>query len=373
MTPRRITHRRGFTLLEIMLVLVITGILVAAIAAAINIHLRVSEAGRTEVEQAQLARVVLRRIGDDLRAAVPYVEPVESEAGATAAEIDAAIAGATSGSGGLAGGGASGGSTPSAGGSTSSGGSSSSSGSSGGSGVQTLQKLGTLSTLKPQSASSSSSGSSGGPSSGGTSGSGSSSSTGKTSSTGLDSEATEETTTATKPGIYGDQYSLQVDVSRVLRPGLALPSAGLDAPGDVKTVGYYVTAVPGATDALGQPVMGLYRQSFDKAVASFDASAGTTAGSAAQLLAEEVAAIEFRYFDGTTWQTSWDSSGGSLPTAVEVAITTLTHTNSPSGTITAPQTHRLTVAIPAAQVGASSSSTDTSTESTSSSSTETTP
>jgi len=372
MTPRRITHRRGFTLLEIMLVLVITGILVAAIAAAINIHLRVSEAGRTEVAQAQLARVVLRRIGDDLRAAVPYVEPVESEAGATAAEIDAVIASATSGSVGLAGGGASGGSTSSAGGSTSGGGSSGSSGSSGGSGVQTLQKLGTLSALKPQSASSSSSGSSGGSSSGGTSGSGSSSS-GPTSSSGSESETTEETTTVTKPGIYGDQYSLQVDVSRVPRPSLALPSAGLDAPGDVKTVGYYVAAVPGATDATGQPVTGLYRQSFDKAVASFDASAGTTAGSAAQLLAEEVAAIEFRYFDGTAWQTSWDSSSGSLPTAVEVAITTLTHTNSPSGTITAPQVHRLTVAIPAAQVGASSTSTDTSTESTSSSSTETTP
>jgi len=382
-TRQLIARRPGFTLLEIMLVLVITGILVAAIAAAINIHLRVSEVGRNEVEQAQLARVVLRRIGDDLRAAVPYVEPVESDAGATSAEVEAAIAAASSTTGGTSGAStsSSGGSTSSgstSSGSSSSGGSSSSSGGSSGSGVQTLQTLGTLSALKPQSASSSSSGSSsgstGGSASGGASGSGSSSSSsGKSTSSGSESETSEETSTTVKPGIYGDQYTLQVDVSRAPRLGIGLPPAGLDAPGDVKTVGYYIAPVPGAIDALGQPVMGLYRQSSDKAVASFDASAGTTAASAAQLLVEEVAAIEFRYFDGTTWQTSWDSSGGSLPKAVEVAITTLTYSNSPSGTITAPQTHRLTIAIPAAQAGASSASTETSTDAASSSSTGTTP
>lgn len=370
MTPRRIANRTGFTLLEILLVLVITGILVAAIAAAINIHMRVSESGRNEVEQAQLARVVLRRIGDDLRATVPYVEPVASEAGATIAEVEAAIASAASSMGSTGGSTSTGGSASSgsrSSGSSSSGGTSSSSG---GSGAQTLQKLGTLQALKPQSASSSSGRSSSSSSSGGTSGSASgsgSSPSGNSSSTGSASEATEETATAAKPGIYGDQYSLQVHVSRASRPGMVSPSVGLDAPGDVKVVAYYVAQVPGATDATGQPLMGLYRQSFDKAVGDFDASAGTTAGAAAQLLADEIAGIEFRYFDGTTWQISWDSSSGSLPTAVEVAITTLGHTASRSGTVTTPQTHRLTVAIPAAQGTSASTSTETSSESTSSS------
>lgn len=394
MTPRPDSRRPGFTLLEILLVLVITGILVAAIAAAINIHLRVSEAGRTEVEQAQVARVVLRRIGVDLRAAVPYIEPVESEAGATIADVEAQLAAAlgTSGTGGStasSGGGTSGGSSSGTGnsssgrstGGSSTGGTSGSSSSSGGSGVQTLQKLGTLQTLKPQSASSSSGSSSGGSSGGGTSGASGGSSTGSGSASAAksssgSSETTEETSTVAKPGIYGDQYSVQVHVSRASRPGVASPSAGLDAPGDVKVVVYYVAPIPGASDATGQPAMGLYRQSWDKAVGDLNASAGISAGAAAQLLADEVAAVEFRYFDGTTWQTGWDSSGGTLPTAVEVAITTLTSVASRSGTITTPQVHRLTVAIPAAQPGSASSSTDTSAESstsTSSSGTGTTP
>lgn len=362
--------RRGFTLLEILLVLVITGILVAAIAAAINIHMRVSEAGRSEVEQAQLARVLLRRIADDLRSAVPHVEPVPSEAGATAAEIAATAATASGGLGG-AGGGASTGS-----GGSSSGGSSggSSSGSSGGSGgAQTLQPLQKLSTLKPLSASSSSGGSSsssstGGATGGGTSTGGSSGGSSGTGSSGssdsIDSEPTEDSATIKPPGIYGDQYTLSVDVSRGARPEVAVAGVATDAPGDVKTISYQLLPITGATVATGLSTSGLYRQSTDRAVTNFDAASGSGGTAAMQLLADEVAAIEYRYFDGTTWQTSWDSSGGTLPTAVEIILTFLI-TNKD---ITEPKQYRLTVAIPAAQAGASTGSTDTSEESSSSSS-----
>ena len=383
----RSARRRGFTLLEVFLTLVISAVLIAAITSALNIHLRITESGRTEVEQAQLARALLGRIADDLRIAVPHIKPVPSIAGATSDEIAAAAAaalGEASLPSGSSGGAPSGGSSGGGASGSSSGGASS--GSSGGSGTQTLQPLktlGTLSTLKPQSSSSSSSGSSGGASGGTSSGSSGSkssssggSSTGSSSGDATDSESSAEASAAaTPPGIYGDQLTLQIDVSRLPRGGAAASPAttgiALDAPGDVKTVGYYLAPLTGATDASGLPLMGLYRQSYDKSVANY----GGVANEPPQLLASEVAAIEFRYFDGTAWQVSWDSSAsGALPTAVEVLITLnppQTPAVSSSPTLTLPQVYRLTVAIPAAQVSGTSTgtATDAAAESSESSST----
>ena len=43
--------------------------------------------------------------------------------------------------------------------------------------------------------------------------------------------------------------------------------------------------------------------------------------SGAQLLAPEVASIQFEYFDGVSWGTSWDSAtSNSLPNAVRITI-----------------------------------------------------
>lgn len=386
---RRRSLRPGYTLLEVFLVLIITGVLLAAIGSALHIHLRVAEVGRTEVEQAQLARALLRRIADDLRGAVPHIEPVASTAGATSDSIASAVASASSALGGTGstggatgsstGGGTTGGSSTGASGGSSSGGSSS-----GNSGTQTLQPLktlgtlGTLSALKPQSASSASSSSSGSSSSGasgksssgstGSSSGSSASSSGGKSSSGTDtaSDTSEETSTAKPPGIYGDQYSLQIDVSRLPRAGAAVATS-LDAPGDVKTVGYYLAPVIGATDATGSPAMGLYRQSFDKAVANYGATIGGAAStSEPQLLAAEVAAIEFQYYDGTAWMPSWDSSSsGALPTAVEILLTLHTPQAAAaisSQTLAEPQVYRLTVAIPAAPSPGSSTATSADTE-----------
>lgn len=370
MRPR--SARRGYTLLEVFLVLIITGVLIAAIASAINIHLRVSEVGRTEVEQAQLARAILGRIAGDIRNAVPHIEPVESAAGATSDDIASAAASASSALGGTGTSGATSASSSSGGGTTSG---SAASGSSG-SGAQTLQPLktlSTLSTLKPQSASSSSSGTSSGAAGGYSAGN--SSSGGSSSTTSAESESTAETTPVKPPGIYGDQYTLQVDVSRIRRPGTFTPiGISGDAPGDVKTVSYELVSYPGSPEADGFPALGLYRRSIDRAAANFNASAGSSATDELQLIAGEVASLEYRYFDGTTWQTSWDSSGGTLPTAVEIAITLqapATAAISSSESLTLPQVYRLTVAIPAAQ--SSGSSTDASTDDSTSSSSETTP
>ncbi|MFH1921438.1 MAG: prepilin-type N-terminal cleavage/methylation domain-containing protein, partial [Planctomycetota bacterium] len=72
------TRRRGFTLIEVLLTLLLISLVLAALAMAVDFQLRVVERSRGHVEEAQLARVLLHRIADDLRGAVPY-DPLEME------------------------------------------------------------------------------------------------------------------------------------------------------------------------------------------------------------------------------------------------------------------------------------------------------
>ena len=64
--------RSGFTLLEVLLTLGLSGLLMLIVGLAIDLHLRILRTGRAEVEQAQLARAILRRISQDLHNAVQY-------------------------------------------------------------------------------------------------------------------------------------------------------------------------------------------------------------------------------------------------------------------------------------------------------------
>ncbi|MCA9269353.1 MAG: hypothetical protein KDA41_12820, partial [Planctomycetales bacterium] len=93
----------------------------------------------------------------------------------------------------------------------------------------------------------------------------------------------------------------------------------------VKTVAYYLVPAGGRSgdsfDAAGAG--GLVRRSLDRAATQWAVDNGDTSRleGAAQLLAPEVVAIEFRYWDGAQWQTEWDTqANGGLPLAVEVAI-----------------------------------------------------
>ncbi len=62
--------RRGFTLLELLLALLISGVIFGALGMFIDLQLRTVDSTRTEVEQAHQARALLRLIADDLRCAV---------------------------------------------------------------------------------------------------------------------------------------------------------------------------------------------------------------------------------------------------------------------------------------------------------------
>ncbi len=153
-------------------------------------------------------------------------------------------------------------------------------------------------------------------------------------------ELSETVTTSLAPGIYGNQFQLLVDVSRVPRPDeyfvpqTSLIDASLaDVPGDMKTVTYFVQAPTnqGVADDLsaltevpqsGGFTSGLVRRQLDRAVTAYAEEVGDTDRllRTGDLVAPEVLALEFSYFDGTEWLLEWDSSMQSLPWLVQISL-----------------------------------------------------
>lgn len=271
-------RRSGVTLLELLLALALTGLIMVLIGMAIELNLRTLESGRKDVERAQLAAAVLRHIASDLHNAV-ISEPLDLS------------------------------SVPAM---------------SGGGDLGALAEGG-------ESLLSEEAGDSFGDLLGG--------------SEEMDAEMTDLGTDiagsvvpTNQPGLFGSQYELQVDVSRLPRVDqyeqVFLADAGsvvVDIPSDVKTVAYFLqtdglttgvtTAAAGATGS--ETVSGLARREMDRAVTAWASQNGglDTEATSGQILAPEVNYIEFRYFDGLEWLAEWDSqSSGGLPVAVEVII-----------------------------------------------------
>ncbi len=258
-------NNRGFTLLEVMLALALSSLVLIAVTIAIDVNLRLLDSGRTHVEEAQLARALLRRIADDLRNAI-YYDPVNVQKLMANMMPQVAAAGDTlddmyddvqekAGDAGI--------------------------------------KIEDLETSTP-------------------------------------SESAEPPPV---PGLYGNQYELQVDTSRLPRMdqfgGVVSPDGNLsmaDRLSEVKTVAYYVTDAPPDEPIFetGAPPLhgGLVRRQRDRAIAAFALERGLLIGvEDAERIAPEVAAIEFQYCNGTEWFDEWDSvEQGGLPMAVNIAI-----------------------------------------------------
>lgn len=151
----------------------------------------------------------------------------------------------------------------------------------------------------------------------------------------------ETVSTSLEPGIYGNQFSLIVDVSRIPRPDeYVLQTATLtdsfltDVPGDMKTVTYYVqqptsmgvadsmTQFATSNDPTAGYAAGLVRRQLDRGVTAYAEEMGDTQRlqQTGDLLAPEVVALEFAYFDGVEWLFEWDSSTQSLPWLVEITL-----------------------------------------------------
>ncbi|MBN1908171.1 MAG: hypothetical protein JW818_00395, partial [Pirellulales bacterium] len=254
-------HRSGLTLVEVVLALGLTVVVVTLITASIHLHLRVLNRGREDIERTQLARVLLQRIGADLQSAVPY-EPLDTAALMPAMSMSGG-SGLPSDMGGL---------------------------------PEGLEDI---------------------PDQGGTS------------STIAQRSSSDTSMVADMPvGLYGTSNWLQVDTSRLPRPDQmvgtlneAYPTSDgtlVDRPSDVKTVAYFV-AEPKSDGSPG----GLVRREMDRAATSWAAQQGTLTDIEEQLqpLAPEVAAVEFRYFDGYEFFDYWDmAERNALPVAVEILL-----------------------------------------------------
>jgi prepilin-type N-terminal cleavage/methylation domain-containing protein len=349
---RDTARQAGFTLLELMLALTLAAMIMVTISMAIDLHLRVLDSRRNHCERIQLARAVLGMVATDLRSTVQQSTTDFSALAAMASEalasgvVDEAM-GDTSGdessgdstggasSGGTSGGGTSGGgSTPSGSGSSSDSRSGSPSGSS---------PSGSSSTGGSGTTGGTSGGTTGG-TSGGTTGGTGSTGTGGTSGTadGAESESTASEDIASSeavppvPGLYGNQYELQIDVSRLPRVdelqrmnSNSLTNTLQDIPSDVKTVAYYcvgngLTSSSGVVNPrTGKTETGLVRRVMDRAVTLYASDSGNLQGlqQAAEVIAPEVASIEFQYYDGTEWLTEWNSDEMCcLPTAVRITV-----------------------------------------------------
>jgi type II secretory pathway pseudopilin PulG len=300
-------RRAGITLLELLLALGLTGVVMIIISMAMQLHLRTLDSRRADVEQSQVARAVLQHMAADIRNAVWY-EPLD-----VSSITDLAGAGAA----GVATGGMATGSQPAANEESEEG-----QASSGQSSEQT--RGGSSASLSPL-----------GTSSLGTS------SLGDLADLGLDGELSENVADIAStlappsvPGLYGNQFELQIDCSRLPRVDqYAAMSASSDSgaapsvPSDVKSVAYFLRTddvmQDTAATSFGSNSNGLVRRELDRAAASFSAQDGSLDPSQhpGQLLAPEVTYLEFRYFDGSSWYTEWDSAQmGGLPVAIEITI-----------------------------------------------------
>ncbi|MEL6106639.1 MAG: prepilin-type cleavage/methylation domain-containing protein [Planctomycetota bacterium] len=152
-----------------------------------------------------------------------------------------------------------------------------------------------------------------------------------------------DSTVLKTPGLIGNQFQVQIDASRPprLEEYVVLleadPAKLLDIPSDIKTVTYYVQDPQSigiedplneldvdSTAVIDEPKGGLVRRSLDRAATNFAMIQGnlSSLSQTGELIAPEVMAIEFSYWDGTVWQIEWNSDEmGELPLAVKIAVT----------------------------------------------------
>jgi hypothetical protein len=357
-------NRAAFTLLELMLSLSLIVVATALIGNLMHIYSRNFATRGEDIRRMQLAKSILNSIAEDLRAVVlkqPYDASVLSQ---------------------QLGGGGGGGAVGGTGGSASAGGAGATAG--GNAGGQTgggMSQTGMGQTGSTSGNSSSMGGSTAGSST-------TNASAGGTSGT----DAASMTSTVREPGIYGNQYEIMLDVSRIPRTDEYIPAPSslvsptlTDVPGDIKTVSYSVQTsstmgVEDSMNAFNDPTQsasgngGLIRRQLDRTIMAYaNEVSDTRLQRTGDLIAPEVVALEFAYYDGVQWVYEWDSSTQALPWLVQitlaiqsatgeeraslqpgVSLSTLTFDQQSQYGI---QIYELVVAIPGAQLRAASAQT----------------
>jgi type II secretory pathway pseudopilin PulG len=273
----RLADRSAYTLLEVLLALGLTVVIFTAIAAGIRLHLVSIAQQQLKIEQRQIARNLLTTIGTDIRSAVLY--RATDYSGLENIRATALKQGGTS-------------------------------------GITVGDLL-----SDPEAAAATEA-------------------AGNSEETTIDPDEEiegliQEDDVSYRPVLRGSDRSIQFDISRLPRLdqyrsfGANGGEAVASTPSDIKSISYFFSTSPSVSEPLAQldPSIapgGLYRREVDRAIASFAGLDGlsTNPDSVSRLLAPEVAAVRFRYFDGFDWWTSWDfDERGGLPTAVEIQLT----------------------------------------------------
>jgi hypothetical protein len=276
--------RPAYTLLEIVLALAIAVLLLAALYSAVGYQLRHAQGGRDVTSQTTLSRSIVARIENDVVSSLALADPARFRNQALAAQSQQAQQSGQSTSGQNTSG-------QNTSGKTTSGQPTSGQPTSGQTGASSTTNSGMPPTAQPADATDDSNGMAGqlGP-------------------------------IVLPSGVIGDSTSLTLYVSKV--PGELYGTRSGDAGqlvSDVRKIHYW----------LADGGQGLCRQEVRVATAddalTLDAPSGDVNN---YLLAPEVKSIEYRYFDGTNWQDSWDSTVAGddgvtpigAPRAIEVRV-----------------------------------------------------
>jgi prepilin-type N-terminal cleavage/methylation domain-containing protein len=248
-------QRQAFTLLEVLLAMAIAVVVLGAVYSFVGYQLRQAHAGRDIIDRSTLARSVLARVDTDLRSAITLNDPgryrmaaaKSAASGGSDTSGDTSAAGTTSGS-------------------------------------TTTGASGTTATS--------------GTTSGSTTGSSTTDSTSGSSTT-----AASGLTAITLPqGVMGTSTELHLFVSRASTEAFAgSTDEGPQLTSDLRHIYYWMST----NDKNG----GLCRMESRVITSDQATTLDAPPGEADQYLyAREVKSIEFSYFDGTSWQSSWDST-----------------------------------------------------------------
>ncbi len=136
-----------------------------------------------------------------------------------------------------------------------------------------------------------------------------------------------------RPTLIGSTSAVMIDISRLPRldqynPFIATDESRVQTPSDVKSLGYFFSPQDGGIEgdlelAQARATGGLYRREIDRAVATHMGDTGFASGpdKFCKLIANEIAQVSFRYFNGDDWQDDWDSEEeGGFPASIEVTI-----------------------------------------------------
>lgn len=261
----------GFTLFEVVIALTLSLLLLAAVYGSLRLQYRISEAGRDQMERAQLSRAVLRLIESDVRSIVWQVQKPPASSEEDASSSDSGEGSADTGS--------------------------------ADAGTKTDPSTDESAPLL----------------------------------------SSDDAFASGSSGLYGDSQSLVLHISRPARERVYSTSLedenAAAGRSDLVSVSYFIAdGSAGGTSAQvasqaggGSSVMGgiagLARMEQDRLSLALGGEADASPGASANVIAPEVVAIEFAYWDGLEWLDAWDSAAsGTLPSAIGVTLSIDTQT-----------------------------------------------